>query len=222
MAEMKLQQEAVRSLLLRLSEEGREWYRTARFADNDLFKFGASANFTVFDGSAIHEIGRNPAGAFPKGKFLLTKAHPKENAAVVGFWLRWDFLQEPYEFRLFLGLWYRAEGKRIFNGYRFDTPETGEEHDYYHCQPCRNFADKGLLPEAATVSDKFPTIPVNASNIVELTVCGLMAALGRKETKRFLMALMNSGDAGNEFLRSAYLRCVKESSVDFVRQCPDP
>ena len=212
------QQAAVRLILERLSTEGREWYRGAKGEDVDFFEKRVSANFAMLDGKEIHNIGRKPEGAFPTKKILLTKPSSKEKEAVVGFWLRWNFNQTPAEFRLFLGLWYETNGERNFNGYRFETPETGEEHDYFHCQPCRNFGDKDLLPEAALVSERFPTIPLNASNIVELTVCALMATLGRKKMNQFLRKLlMSSGGSDNGFLKNAYLRCSKEPFVEFVQ-----
>lgn len=213
------QQAAVRLILYRLSTEGIKWYRSAKAEDVDLLERRVSANFAMFDGNEIHTIGLKPAGAFPKKKILLTAPAGKEKDAVVGFWLRWNFNLDPIEFRLFLGLWYETAGQRNFNGYRFETPETGDSHDYYHCQPCRNFGDKELLPEAALVSEKFPTIPLNASNIVELTVCALMATMGRKKMNQFLKKLlMSSEGTSNDFLMNAYLRCSKESFVDFARE----
>jgi hypothetical protein len=67
---------------------------------------------------------------------------------------------------------------------------------------------------AALISDRFPTIPLNASNIVELTVCALMSTLGRKKAKSFLRDMLKDSDAGsNEFLVGAYNRCCKDSYV---------
>ncbi len=219
MTDQAEQQAAVRLILVHLVNEGREWYRSASARDVDFLEKRVSANFAMFDGNEIHTIGPKPAGAFPKKKMLLTKPSGKEKEAVAGFWLRWNFNCDPIEFRLFLGLWYKTRGERNFNGYRFETPEIGDEHDYYHCQPCRNFGDRELLPEAALVSEKFPTIPLNASNIVELTVCALMATLGRNKMNLFLKELFRvSEGSSNDFLWKAYLRCSKESFVDFARE----
>lgn len=210
MAEMELQQQAVRILLKRLLDDGIERHRNAKWEDGDPFRSGVLSDYDVFDGNLIHEIGRKPAGAFPKGKILLTEPPTKEKAAVQGYWLRWNFNEVPHEFRLFFGLWFRAHGRFNFNGYRFDAPEVGEEHDFYHCQPCRNFGDGEPIQEAALVSERIPAIPVNASNIVELTVCGLMAAVGRKKMKTLFHQILSTGRVENEFLRIAYQRCVKD------------
>ena len=196
-------------MLNRLSHEGLNWYRNAKDDEIDPIEHRVSTNYNFFEGNEIHMIGRKPAGTFPKKKILLTNPFSKEKAAVAGFWLRWDFSGKQIEFRLFLGYWYGAGGKRNFNGYRFETPEIGNSHDYYHCQPCRNIGDREILPEAALVSEKFPTIPINASNIVELTVCALMATRGRKNMNDFLKKVMTEG-SGNEFLVKAYRRCSKK------------
>lgn len=91
---------------------------------------------------------------------------------------------------------------------RIDVPEQGEEHNYYHCQPWRNFGDKDLVPNAALVSQRFPTIPLNASNIVELTVCTLMASMGHKKMKGFVRKLLgDSATASNASLKTANSHC---------------
>ena len=205
-------------LLDRLSNQGRAWYRKAELEDVDPFRSRDIPKFKLFEGNEIHQIGLKPTGTFPKRRILLTPKQSKEKAAVVGYWLRWDFTKSPHEFRLFLGHWYKVNGKPNFNGFRFEAPETGNVHDFYHCQPCRNFGDERRLDEAAFLSERFPAIPLNASNIVELTVCGLMATLGREETKKFLRKLMRTDGWANKSLLTAYRRCAKESSVNFVNQ----
>ena len=211
---MEEQREAVILLLSQLSKESREWFRNANTSDISFFVNRIPGNFTFDDGNCIYKIRKN-SGSFPKRKILSVKSYVKEKPAVVGFWLRWNFTKEPIEFRLFLGFWYESSGKIKFNGYRFDAPEIGCDHNYFHCQPCRNFGDsRTSLEGAALVSEKFPTIPINASNIVELTVCALMATRGRKRMERFLRGFfMRPEGRGNVFLWRAYLRCCKDKNV---------
>jgi hypothetical protein len=65
-----------------------------------------------------------------------------------------------------------------------------------------------MVPNAALVSQRFPTISLNASNIVELTVCALMASMGHKKMKRFVQKLLRDSAAGsNNSLKTAYIRC---------------
>jgi hypothetical protein len=218
---MKEQYEAVILILERLKTEGLSWYRRAARDDVDLFERRVSGNFAVFDGGEIHEIGRKPVGCLPSKKILIMPPLGREKESVLGMWLRWNFAADPFEFRLFLGHWSEIDGSKSFIAFRFEAPEQGEEHDFYHCQPCRNFGDKEKVRHAVPVSEHFPTVPVNASNIVELTTCAIMAVLGRKDTRRFFQKMMrDSGFSTSNSIRTAYARCCKEVSVDFSRFAP--
>ncbi|WP_049730527.1 hypothetical protein [Rhizobium ecuadorense] len=215
---MTEQFEAVISILNRLRDEGLEWYRSAATADVDLLQRRVSGNFSVFDSGELHTIGRKPKGSLPSKKILIMPPLGHEKESVLGMWLRWDFTTDPFQYRLFLGHWSEIEGQKSFIAFRFEAPEQGEEHDYYHCQPCRNFGDKENVPHAVPVSEHFPTVPINASNIVELTACAVMAAVGRKRMRTLLQKMMReSGISSNEALLTAYARCCKEASVDFSR-----
>lgn len=205
---MTEQFEAVQLILNRLNSEGLEWFRNAVPDEEAFLRQPASEGFGVFDGRQIHEIGRKPNGSFPGKKFLIMQPGAKETEAVLGLWLRWDFREDTHEFRLFLGQWAVVEKVDTFGAFRFETPEAGDVHNYYHCQPCRNFGDKENLKNSVLFSERFPTIPLNASNIVELTLCALMAALGRQKTKTFVRSLLRQGTGSeNSALKSAYSRC---------------
>lgn len=197
--------EAVRLILDRLNSEGLEWFRNTVPDEDAFMRRPSSEGFGMIDGREIHEIGAKPRGSFPGKKFLIMQPGAKETDAVLGLWLRWDFRDQSHEFRLFLGQWSVVENEETFGAFRFETPETGDVHDYYHCQPCRNFGDKEKLKDSVLFSERFPTIPMNASNIVELTLCTLLAALGRKKTKAFVRALLRQGSGSeNSALKAAY------------------
>lgn len=199
--------DAVILLLERLKSEGLEWFRHAETADVDMFERRISGNFSVFETGEIHTIGRKPESSFPANKMLVMRPSAREKEAILGLWLRWNFNTAPFEFRLFVGHWCEIDGKRSFIAFRFEAPETGDKHNYYHCQPCRNFGDKAVVPFAALVSERFPTIPINASNIVELTICALMACMGNKDVKAFVRKLLRDSAADNMPLKAAYARC---------------
>jgi hypothetical protein len=204
---MAEEHDAVILILDRLKNEGLEWYRHAELADVDMFERRISGNFLIFEGGELHTIGRKPAGSLPSKKILVMRPSRREDEAILGLWLKWNFTTNPFEFRLFVGQWSEIGGKKTFNAFRFDAPEVGDQHNYYHCQPCSDFGDKDPVPHAALVSHSFPTIPINASNIVELTICALMACMGYKDMKAFVKKLLrDSSAAGNEFLKQAYLR----------------
>lgn len=204
---MSEEHEAVILLLDRLKEEGLNWYRTATVDGVDLFEQRISGSFSIFETGEIHTIGHKPTGSFPSKKILVMLPSVREEEAILGLWVRWNFVAEPYEFRVFLGQWSQIAGEKTFIAFRFDAPEQGSEHNYFHCQPCRNFGDKETVPNAALVSHRFPTIPVNASNIVELTLCALMASKGRKKMQDFVRKILKEPAAGsNDSLKAAYSR----------------
>lgn len=206
---MSDEHDAVILLLERLKTEGLNWYRNAKTSDIDMFERRISGNFSIFEGHEIHTIGRKPAGSFPSKKILIMPPSGREDEAILGLWLKWDFAANPFEFRLFLGQWSEIGGVKTFISFRFEAPEIGEQHCYYHCQPCRDFGDRDPVPHAALVSHRFPTIPLNATNIVELTVCALMASMGNKAMKSFMQKLLRDSAADNAPLKAAYSRCCR-------------
>lgn len=212
------QQDAVILLLDRLRGDGIKWFREAMQDDLDLLERRITGNFKPFEGLEIQTIGRKPKGNFPAKRILLMQPSRKEAEAVLGLWLIWNFEADPIEFRLFVGQWAKIDKGVRFACFRFETPELGDEHDYFHCQPCNNFGDREPVPGAAPISQRFPTIPMNASNIVELTICALMATMGRKKMKEFVQKLLRvPAAASNEVLLTAYYRCCKEPFVHFTR-----
>lgn len=205
---MNEQFDAVALILNRLMTEGLEWYRGADAEDVGLFERRISGPFKIFETGHIYEIGRKPKGSLPAKKILVMPPSGREAEAILGLWLCWNFEADPFEFRVFLGHWYEIKGDKTFLAFRFEAPELGEDHNYYHCQPCRNFGDRDPVPYAALVSEKFPTIPINASNIVELTLCALKASMGQKKIKSFVRKLLKDPAASsNSWIKAAYARC---------------
>ena len=204
------EQKAVFLLLDRIKNEGLQWYFHAALADVDMFERRISGKFSIFEGGELHEIGPRPTGSLPSKTVLLVQPSANENEAILGLWLKWNFAADPFEFRLFVGQWSQIGGTKTFIAFRFEAPEMGEQHDYYHCQPSRDFGDRDPVPHAVLISHRFPTIPVNASNIVELTICALMACMGHKGIKAFVRKLLrDSSAADNAPLKSAYMRCCQ-------------
>lgn len=203
------EREAVRLMLESLKAAGLEWYRTAKTAEFDMFQRRISGNFSIFDTGEHHTLPRKPTGSLPSKKILLMPPSGSEEEEILGLWLRWNFDANPFAFRLFVGQWAKVDGTKTFIAFRFEAPETGDKHDYFHCQPCRNFGDKELVPNAALISEHFPTIPINAENIVELTLCALMSCMGHSDAKTFVRNLLRSSAADNAPLKAAFSRCCR-------------
>lgn len=203
------EREAVRLIIENLMSAGLEWFRRAKVAEADMFHSRISGNFSIFETHEHHSLPRKPTGSLPSKKILVMPPSGSEEEEILGLWLRWDFETDPYAFRLFIGQWAKVDGAKTFIAYRFEAPEQGDKHDYFHCQPCRNFGDKENVPNAAVVSEHFPTIPINASNIVELTVCALMACMGHADGKAFVRNLLTSSAADNAPLKAAFTKCFR-------------
>lgn len=202
------EREAVRLILDSLQAAGLSWYRHAKTTEVDMFERRISGNFSIFDGGEHHTLPKKPAGNLPTKKILVMPPSGSEEDEILGLWLRWDFETTPFAFRLFVGQWAKVDDAKTFIAFRFEAPEKGDKHDFYHCQPCRNFGDKERVPHAALVSEHFPTIPVNASNIVELTVCALMACMGHSHLKAFGRKHLRNSAADNGPLKAALARVL--------------
>lgn len=202
------EREAVRLILDRLKDDGLNWYRRARSTELGAYEGGLPGNFAVLETGEHHAVAKQPKGQLPAKKILVLRPSGIVGEEVLGLWLRWDFDDTPFAFRLFIGQWATIAGQKTFSAFRFEAPEKGDKHNYYHCQPCRNFGDREQVPNAALVSDHFPTIPINASNIVELTVCALMACMGHQQLKGFFRKLLTSSAADNRPLKAAFARVL--------------
>jgi hypothetical protein len=204
---MREERDGVRLMLESLKAAGLEWYRTAKTADFNMFQRRSSGNFSIFRTGEHHTLPNKPEGSLPSKKILLMPPSGSEDEEILGLWLRWNFDADPFAFRLFIGQWARVEGEKTFIAFRFEAPETGDKHDYFHCQPCRNFGDKEDVPDAARISEHFPTIPINAENIVELTLCALMSCMGHSDAKKFVRNLLTGSASDNAPLKAAFSRC---------------
>lgn len=201
------EREAVRLILESLKTQGLGWFRHAKSEQADVFAHRTSGNFSIFEGGEHHTLPKKPIGSLPAKKILVMQPSGSEQEEILGLWMRWDFDKNPFAFRLFLGQWAKVDGTKTFIAFRFEAPEEGEKHNFFHCQPCRNFGDKELVPHAALVSEHFPTIPINATNIVELTMCALKACMGQSGVKKFVQKLLSDPAADNAPLKAAFKRC---------------
>ena len=141
------QRKAVMVLLTRLAEAGLEWYRTADAGPGDLMTARAGGQFKPFNPIPFQHLGNKAVADFPANQLLVVEPTSGEKDPFVGIWVRWDFDVDPIVFRLFIGHWCEIDKNKTFVAFRFDAPEKGSTHNFYHCQPCRNIGDKIKLSE---------------------------------------------------------------------------
>ena len=190
----------------KLREEGRNWYRMIEQQELNPFDERTTGNFSIAEDDQLRRFSERSRSSLPAGRIIvLAPPLNLDNKPLLGLWLKWNFDSQPLEFRIFMGFWSKVEEKKNFFCIRFEAPESESNHDYYHCQICQDFADRGNVPQAACVPKYFPAIPLNASNIVETAVCAIMAVRGRRKTKNFIEKLLADPVlSSNKWLHKAY------------------
>lgn len=107
--------------------------------------------------------------------------------AICGLRLSWDSTNAHPEECFHLGSWWLDDGSIKYLGYRFESPNTGDDnHSYYHAQPCKNFGDRGREFEGnCHPSNSFPTFGINATNRLELLLQTLLSLSGKDQLREW-------------------------------------
>jgi len=203
---LRTQKEAVALILEKLREEGLYWYNSSAEEGFDPISKYGNGNYSFSEIDDLARLSKISCSSLPSRKIVVLPPPKGEDDPLLGLWLKWNFDKNPFEFRIFMGFWYKKNSSKNFICFRFETPEKGINHDYYHCQVCKDFGDSGVVSEAVCVPKFFPTIPVKATNIVELIICVVMAIRGRKNTKSFIKKiLIEPVSLDNQWLKKAFL-----------------
>ncbi len=122
-------------------------------------------------------------GQLPEGRAIYLRPPPQEKAAVAAVWCRWDFEAPISSCGFYYGNWSRqqAVGRDdvAFVGFRYETPEMGDNHDYYHAQPCRSMGfDRLPVTNSLPISVRYPTFPLLATSSLELLLCLVISIYG--------------------------------------------
>ncbi|AWN35215.1 hypothetical protein [Methylobacterium radiodurans] len=135
---------------------------------------------------------------------------------------RWDCAGASPTFDFYYGLWSaqavfpktedapRKKRHTAFVGYRFETPEEGDNHNYYHAQPCRSMGRKDDEIEVALpISNRAPTWPLAADGGLELLLCLVTALYGMDGLVALRGTLMEDPAARRiEILRTGFDRIL--------------
>ena len=121
---------------------------------------------------------RGRSGQFDEEEAIYIEPPPREKCASAAIWCRWDFDLPLPSCAFYLGLWSARPGahsgatRPVFLGFRYETPEDGDNHNYYHAQPCRSMgARDSKIRNAVPVSERNPTFPMAAESSLELLLC---------------------------------------------------
>jgi len=82
----------------------------------------------------------------------------------------------------------------LVTGWRLEHPEGNKTaHDFFHAQPMRKFGpDETVHGMHHRFSESFPTIPLPASNAVELCLTAVLVACGKEALRTFVRSSGNA------------------------------
>lgn len=186
------EQKAIWHVLRLLRTDGDDWSRHHRPKAAIPAVRVAEGKFTPLEEAELeaHLIHRGKKGEFEENQVVFLKPPAKDPSAVAGVWCRWDYEKTPPRCGFYFGLWSaqppfpKADPPSDdlhtgFVGYRFETPEDGDNHNFYHAQPCRSLGAKDdPIEHAIPISQRDPTFPLAAGNALELLLCLVTSLYG--------------------------------------------
>ncbi|MCY3859276.1 MAG: hypothetical protein OXG25_10275 [Gammaproteobacteria bacterium] len=111
--------------------------------------------------------------------FLVPPKH--ENYGTVALWCKWKVDDTLCSFNYYLGIWRRPFS---FIGFRYEMPEIGCNHNYFHSQPCKNLGNRADEIEGALrVSERYPSWPLAAKSALDLLLCVVTSLHGMEGLK---------------------------------------
>ncbi len=131
---------------------------------------------------------------------------------MAALWCDWRSRGARMDYRFFLGIWL---GNGQFIAFRFEPPERGDNHNYYHSQPCQNMGWKGT-PEydAMQVPVSNPTWPLPAESSLDLLLCLVVSIRGMIGLRELRQRIDRGGIARrNKLLARAFDKMAKRAST---------
>lgn len=203
----------LRFILDRLFAEGRHWLSGIDLKDWRRLRYiGARARRSAGSGPSVNEVVddiQKVFGYVSKEASTLTGAlHSyvivkgdsgclaEKGIALLRPVLKTNFNGEP---TLNFHVWFHcmpsgSPDDHLIAGWRLEHPEgNNTNHDFFHAQPMRKFGpEESVHGMHSRFPESFPTIPLPASNVVELCLTAVLVACG-KEALRTLVR--NSANA---------------------------
>ena len=160
---------AIWYVLKELLLEGEEWLRQHCSSTDITTSFSPLNKWQL-----MSYLRQKRSGEFKKSEGIQLRPPPQEIRAL-SLWCKWNFNGRK-DCRFYLGIWL-CGGE--FVGFRFEPPEQGENHNYYHSQPCRAMIFHGESIRASLgVPERNPTWPLPADSSLELLLCLVVSIRG--------------------------------------------
>lgn len=203
------EQKAICHVLRLLRSDWAEWERHHRPNAAMPAVRVAEGKFTPLEESELesHLIYRGKTGQFEEDRVVYLKPPGKDPSSVAGVWCRWDYEKTPPQCGFYIGLWSAQpafpkvvppadERHTGFVGFRYETPEIGCNHNFYHVQPCRSMGEKDdPIEHAIPISHRDPTFPLAATTALELLLCLVTSLYGLKGLVALREKVLNDSKA---------------------------
>ena len=145
-------------------------------------------------------------GEFKPGEVVRVKP-PLREAWMSAIWCRWNYEGQRGERTgcwFYLGIWLSDGG---FIAFRFEPPQQGDNHNYYHSQPCRTMGwDGNPVYSAIAVPERNPTWPLAAKSSLDLLLCLVVAIGGMRGLLRVQSRINSNGAMRKNTLLTQALR----------------
>lgn len=202
------EQKAIRLVLKQVLQDGEDWQGEPQSPDTR----AALASQRMFDPLAAWDLERHlrpgTNGAFGVEEAIQTRP-PRHDVRISSLWCKWDFVAERSACWFYLGLWLR-NGQ--FAGFRFEPPERGHSHNYYHSQPCRTMCFGGTQVNGAlALPERSPTWPLPARSSLHLLLCAIVSVRGMTGLQEIFKD--NSTDSDSVLRQNAPIRVAFEEMM---------
>ena len=198
------EQKTILSVLRLLLIKGEQWMRHDRPPAATATARVAEGRFTPLRAWQLdnHLLHGGKTGRFNDSEVIYIKPPAMERSAVAAIWCHWDFDVHIPKCGFYFGIWSARPAfphlnrtavtkHNAFVGFRYETPEDGYNHNFYHAQPCQSMAARQPpIAQAVPIPDRYPTFPLAAESCVDLLLCLVTSIYGMIGLKE----LIGSGD----------------------------
>ena len=217
------EQKAILTVLLVLRRSGEQWRSfdqpTAATAAVNV----ATGSFTAITEAELERyfLHSGTSGRFDFHEAIFVRPPAKEKSAVSALWCRWDFAGASAKCGFYVGTWWKAQtvpsdttdcgGRIVFLGCRYETPEEGDNHNYFHAQPCRSMGERDLpVVQALPVTERNPTWPLAAGTAVDLLLCLVTSLYGLRGLAELEAAIHETAGIRSQRLLLASVKRIRE------------
>ena len=192
------EQQAVLSVLRVLRQVGEEWMRRGRERRESAEDMIPQWQFNGLTETQLDNylMYRGRIGRFEDNEVIYLEPPPRERSSVAAMWCRWNFDLEVPSCGFHFGIWVARRtypGSSVpdvettigFVGFRYETPEEGDNHNYYHAQPSRSLGTRdNSYSHALPISHRYPTFPLAATSSLDLLLCLVTSIHGMRGLRR--------------------------------------